>query len=222
MADQLPPPPVPADADLNHFDDMPLEVRRLRDSGIAGDPNAEVFRCAVLLWCASWHQLPAGSLPRDDAELCRLVGLGRDLKTWRKIRTGVLRGWRPFADGRLYHPVVSEKVMAGWNGTRLNRWAKECDRIRKENKAREKKKEPLLEIPRKPDPIPLEWPAVSAGTPTENALNRIEGNGCLERAPTGLSRKLDDQTSPPVAARGGLEGPTHDAVARIANAKRMP
>lgn len=223
MADQLPPPPVPADADLRHYDDMPLEVRRLRDSEFAGVADAEVFRCGLLSWCASWHQVPAGSLPNNDADLCRLVGLGRDLKTWRRIKTGALRGWMPFADGRLYHPVVSAKVIAGWNGTRLNRWAKECDRIRKENKAREKKKEAPLEIPRKPDAIPLEWPDVSAGTPMENGLNRMEGNGCLERAPTGLSRKPNDQTPPPVAARAmAHEGHAHDAIARISNSKRMP
>lgn len=189
MTAALPPPPVPADADLTHYDDMPLEVRRLRDSGIAGEPNAEVFRCAVLLWCVAWHQVPAGSLPCDDAELCRLVGLGRDLRSWRKVvRDGVLRGWRRFSDGRLYHPVVTEKVLAGCNGTIINRWGKECDRIRKENKAREKKKEAPLEIPERPSPIPYEWPpesvwnsvglpAESRDIPPENGLNRIEGNG---------------------------------------------
>ena len=123
MADQLPAPPVPADADLTHYDDMPLEVRRLRDSGIAGVADAEVFRCAVLLWCVAWHQVPAGSLPDEDADLCRLVGLGRDLKTWGRIKKGVMRGWRRFDDGLLYHPVVTEKVIDGWNSTRLNRWA---------------------------------------------------------------------------------------------------
>ena len=83
----LPPPPVPADADLRHYDDMPLEVRRLRDSGIAGVADAEVFRCGLLTWCVAWHQVPAGSLPTADADLCRLVGLGRDLKTWKKIKS---------------------------------------------------------------------------------------------------------------------------------------
>ena len=71
MADQLPAPPVPVDADLTHYDDMPLEVRRLRDSGIAGVADAEAFRCGVLSWCAAWHQVPAGSLPAADADLCR-------------------------------------------------------------------------------------------------------------------------------------------------------
>jgi hypothetical protein len=184
----------------------------------------------------AWHQVPAGSLPTADADLCRLVGLGRDLKTWKKIKSGAMRGWRLFADGRLYHPVVSEKVIAAWNGTRLNRWAKECDRIRKENKDREKKGVAPLEILRKPDPIPLTWPEdfhwnsdgtpqqaqpTSAGTPTENGLNRMEGKGMdiLERAPTGLSPKNDDQKSSPAAARAnGPEGPhAHDAASAVAD-----
>lgn len=197
MADQLPPPPVPADADLTHYDDMPLVVRRLRDSGISGEPNAEVFRCAVLLWCVAWHQLPAGSLPDNDEELCRLVGLGRDMKTWRKVRSGALRGWRRFADGRLYHKVVAEKVMEGWNRTRIKNWGLACDRQRKENKAREERREPKLPMPEKPVGIPLAWPAeddkISAGKseslPPENALKGIEGNGIEDiSAPIGAAR----------------------------------
>ena len=180
----LPPPPVPADADLTHFDDMPLEVRRLRDSGIAGVADAEVFRCGVLTWCVAWYQLPAGSLPNDDAELCRLVGLGRDLKTWKRIKAGALRGWREFSDGRLYHKVVAEKVIEGWNRSRLKKWSNECDRIRKENKARGERREDPLEFDPKPDKIPFDWPpdsawnsdGPSAGIPTENRRNRREGN----------------------------------------------
>lgn len=159
MIDQLPAPPYPAHVDLTHYDDMPLEVRRLRDSGIAGEPNAEIFRCAVLLWCVAWHQVPAGSLACDDAELCRLVGLGRDLRTWRKIRDGVLRGWRRFSDGRLYHAVVSEKVVDSWNRSQVVHWKRECDRLRKENKEREKKQQPPLDFPEKPAAVPLGWPS---------------------------------------------------------------
>lgn len=192
MADQLPPPPVPADADLTHFDDMPLEVRRLRDSGIAGTADAEAFRCAVLSWCAAWHQVPAGSLPNDDGDLCRLVGLGRDLKTWRRIKANAMRGWRLFADGRLYHPVLTEKVIERWNSSQLHRWAKEADRLRKENKGRADRMEDLLPIPPKPAAIPYQWPAdragISAGTsaglppesrdlPTENRLKGKERKG---------------------------------------------
>ena len=216
MATRLPPPPVPAGADLTHYDDMPLEVRRLRDSGIAGVPDAEIFRSAVLLWCVAWHQIPAGSLPNDDAELCRLVGLGRDLKTWRKIRAGVLRGWREFADGRLYHKVVAEKAVSAWNGTLFNRWGKECDRIRKENKAREKRRETPLELPPRPTEIPLEWPGASVGippespaVPPENGLNRIEGNGSNREDSTAAESCTD--TARALAGDVPAETPTPDA-----------
>jgi hypothetical protein len=223
MAD-LPVPPVPADADLRHFDDMPLEVRRLRDSGMAGVANAEIFRCAVLLWCVAWHQLPAGSLPISDADLCRLVGLGRDIRTWAELKAGVLRGWRLFADGRLYHLVVAEKVMASWNSTRLKRWNNEVDRIRKENRVREEQKLTRLPSPVRPKVIPLEWPPESAwnsaGTPTETGLNRIEGSrmDVLKEAPSGPP--CEEQISPPIAARVGLEGPARDVQASNAPIKK--
>lgn len=151
------PPPVPVDADLRHYPEMPLEVARLRDSGIVL-ADAEAFRCAVLLWCSSWHQVPAGSLPNDDAELCRLVGLGRDLRTWRKIKNATLRGWELFADGRLYHRVVCEKVIAGLNSTAVYEWGKACARVRKENLRRRKAKMEPLPTPEKPEPLVMAWP----------------------------------------------------------------
>lgn len=223
MAEQLPAPPVPPDADITHYDDMPLEVRRLRDSGIARIIDAEIFRCAVLLWCASWHQKPAGSLPDDDVELCHMAGLGRDLKAWGRIKAGVMRGWRLFADGRLYHRVIAEKVVGALNSTRLNRYQKEHGRVRKLNIDRAKKKLPALELPERPTPLSLSWPEEGLGTSAggnadgnaENGLNRMEGNGVSGRAPTGLYPE-DNQKSSPVAARGSLEGSAHDGRAPIA------
>ena len=97
--------------DLRAFPFMALDVARLRDSDLASVPDAEVFRVAVLSWCVSWHQLPAASLPNDDATLARLLGFGRDLRGWKKARdAGGLRGWILCSDGRLYHPVVAEKA----------------------------------------------------------------------------------------------------------------
>ncbi len=119
MSGTLPDPMVDADADLRDFQFMPLDVLRLRDSDLASVENPEVFRCAVLSWCVSWHQIPAASLPNDDAALARLLGFGRDIKGWRKVRAaGGMRGWEACTDGRLYHPVVAEKA--------LEAWAKKC------------------------------------------------------------------------------------------------
>lgn len=107
----LPAPPVPATCDLRDLTWMPLDVVRLRDSELVAVPQAEAFRVAVMSWCVSWHQVPAASLPDDDATLARLMGFGRDLRGWKKVRdAGGLRGWVKHSDGRLYHPVVAEKA----------------------------------------------------------------------------------------------------------------
>lgn len=104
-------PLTPPDLDLRDFDWMPLQVVRLRDSGIVVTASAEAFRAAVLLWCASWHQVPAASLPKDEKMLCSLAGFGRDLKMWRTLAAEALHGFVECSDGRLYHPVIAEKAI---------------------------------------------------------------------------------------------------------------
>jgi hypothetical protein len=118
----VPDPLVPREADLRGFDYMPLEIGRLRDSDLAAEPDAEVFRSNVISWCAAWQQEPAGSLPDDDKALARLLGYGRDLKTWGRVRAaGGLRHWIRASDGRLYHPLVAEKVLEAWVEKLLHR-----------------------------------------------------------------------------------------------------
>ena len=93
---------------------MPLQVARLRDSDLAATEEPEACWYAVLLWAASWHQVPAASLPDDDAVLARLCGLGRDVRTFRKHKAGTLRGFVKCSDGRIYHDVVAEQANAAW------------------------------------------------------------------------------------------------------------
>lgn len=132
MAD-LPEPLTPPDCDLREFPFMPLDVGRLRDSKLVSHvPPAQCF-FAVILWCASWHQIPAASLPDDDIELARLAGFGFVVKEWKKVRAGALYGWLKCADGRLYHPVVAEKALTAWQSKHEQRWKSECARIKKHN-----------------------------------------------------------------------------------------
>lgn len=121
MTSHLPAPPIPADADLRHFPCVSINAADLRNSDMAieGDP-ADNWFCMLLLM-ASWHQVPAGSLPTDDAKLAYLVGLGRDLRTWKKHKTGALRGWVLCADGRLYHPMMVEAVQEALQKSRQQR-----------------------------------------------------------------------------------------------------
>lgn len=132
-ADDLPAPLTPADCDLRDFAFMPLDVVRLRDSDLAVTAEADEFRCAVLLWCASWHQVPAASLPDDDKALAQYAGYGRVVKEWQKVREGALRGWVKCADGRLYHAVVAEKANEAWLAKLRQRLKTECSRIKKHN-----------------------------------------------------------------------------------------
>ena len=116
-----PAPLVPVECDLRDFAFMPLDVVRLRDSGLTMEGSGDEFRAAVLLWCAAWRQIPAGSLPNDEKMLAALAGYGRDLRSWRTVWPGARRGWQLCSDGRLYHAVVCEKALAAWGGKMAQR-----------------------------------------------------------------------------------------------------
>lgn len=130
-------PLTPPDCDLRGLQFMPLDVMRLRDSDLALLSSGDEFKAAVLLWCASWLQVPAASLPDDDRRLMKLAG-GVDQKTWAKIRGEALRGWTLCSDGRLYHQVVAEKALEAWDRrgdfedkhenktSRQQRWRERC------------------------------------------------------------------------------------------------
>lgn len=129
----LPEPLTQIDCDLRNFPFMPLDVVRLRDSDLAALESPEACWAAVLLWCASWHQIPAASLPNDDRVLANLAGFGRVVKEWAKVKEGALRGWTLCSDGRLYHPVISEKALDAMESKYKQEWRTEIARIRKHN-----------------------------------------------------------------------------------------
>lgn len=105
-----PSPLTPADCDLRDFPHTPMFRARLFGSSFHAQATDAEWRAGVTLWLKSWDQVPAGSLPDNDVELCRLAELARDLKTWKKLKDGAMRGWIACSDGRLYHPVVAEGV----------------------------------------------------------------------------------------------------------------
>jgi hypothetical protein len=114
MTEQLPAPLTPAEADLKDFPYTPIYRARLFGSAFHARANDAEWRAGITLWLKAQDQRPAGSLPDDDLELCRLAELGRDVKAWRKLRPGALHGWSKCSDGRLYNQVVAEVVNAQW------------------------------------------------------------------------------------------------------------
>lgn len=163
---------------------MPLDVVRLRDSDLAAIETAEAFRAAVMLWCASWHQVPAASLPDDDKVLAKLAGYGYVVSEWRRVKDGALRGWIKCSDGRLYHEVIAEKANSAYTEKIVYSYGKLCDRLRKAGLSKDQipcyeawiSSGMMPDIHWKPSSFPPEKKKDSSGNPSEKAL-KGEGQG---------------------------------------------
>jgi hypothetical protein len=185
-------PLVPPEVDLQDFPFMPLHVARLRDSDLAAESSPEACWYAVLLWAASWHQLPAASLPANDAVLARLCGLGRDVRTFKRHRAAALRGFVLCDDGRLYHAVVAEQALASWDRKLQQRWRAECGRIKKQNQ-RHGADEPtptfedfVASFTARPQVRPEDVPGDSGESPSGHSL---------QETGTGTGTPIEDATA---------------------------
>lgn len=223
-------PLTPSDSDLQDFPFMPLHVARLRDSDLAAEATPDACWYAVLLWAVAWHQLPAGSLPDNDPILTKLIGLGRDVKTFRKHRDGALRGFVKCSDGRLYHPVVAEQVIIAWNGKLQQRWRTECARIKKANqRSGTEHPSPTFEEfmasthgPIRPDDVPEDVPEDTAECPSGQSLQgkgKGKGKGIEERD-TDVSLSPDGDVKAAFEAYNDLARRMALPVAKALNAQR--
>lgn len=131
-------PLTPADLDLRDFAFMPLDVMRLIDSDLNALATGDEFKAAVILWCKSWHQVPASSLPDDDRLLAHLSGYGKDIRGWKKVRTVALRGFEKCSDGRLYHAVIAEKALEAGEAKRAQRARTEAATLARKSKPRQR------------------------------------------------------------------------------------
>ncbi|MFZ1680627.1 MAG: DUF1376 domain-containing protein [Rhizobiaceae bacterium] len=107
----LPEPLTPPDCDVRSLEGFDLNVERLMSSELVALATGEEFKAAIMLWCRSWKQVPAASLPDDDRILASFAGLS--LMKWRKVRAMALRGFVKCLDGRLYHPVLAVLAIKG-------------------------------------------------------------------------------------------------------------
>jgi hypothetical protein len=220
MIDALPSPLVPAEVDLRDFQYMELDVRVLRDSRFAAQVSGDGFRAGVLLWCAAWHQVPAGSVPDDDIELANLAGYGRFVKEWRKVRDQALMQFTKCSDGRLYHATVCEKALQAWDSKLHHHYDRARDRLRKANKARiADGQKPLPELTferwnelRLAASVPMEKAECSAGTPSNppDAAAGIPPENALRGNGEGTERERNgegDSLSAPSGAGAGAPPP---------------
>ena len=110
-----PQPLTPPDCDLRGLEYMPLLGNALFGSDFNSRANDSEWRAGLTLWWAAWNQVPAASLPDDDIALCRLADLGRDVKSWRKLRKVALHGFITCSDGRLYNPTLARQALVAWD-----------------------------------------------------------------------------------------------------------
>lgn len=114
MSSQLPPPPVPADADLTAYDWFPLHHKRLMQSEWWLSASDLARSRNVDLWAEAYGQVPAASLPDNDVVLARFAGYGRDLAAWRADKAQILAPWVLCSDGRWYHPTLADVAAEAW------------------------------------------------------------------------------------------------------------
>lgn len=127
-----PAPFTSADCDLRGYEWMPLFGARLFASNFEAHASDLAFRIAIKLYWECWQQVPAASLPNDDVQLCRLAGLGRDLKTWRKLRAdGVLHGFVLCSDDRLYHGLLADEALKAWEARKRQQAERDYERDKK-------------------------------------------------------------------------------------------
>lgn len=110
----LPAPLTPADCDLRGLDYMPFHGARMYDSDFNARASDAEFRAAMALWWSSWQQLPAASLPDDDVVLCKLADLGRDVKSWKRVRSMAMHNFVLCSDGRYYHRFLAGEAIVAW------------------------------------------------------------------------------------------------------------
>ncbi len=136
------PPPIEAHVDLRDFPWMPLDVQRVRASTTA-QQSGDAFRAAVLLWCAAWHEVPAGSLPNSEKLIAGMAGYhvqnGHLPDEWLAIREAALRGFKQHSDGRLYHRVIVTKAIEAW-GHKQGREAEKLKAKKQRDQARERQR----------------------------------------------------------------------------------
>lgn len=107
-------PLVPEHVDLSGYEFMPLYGDYLFGSDFNARVSDTAWRVAVTLWWKAWKQVPAASLPNDDAALAKLAELGRDVRSFRKVKDEALHGFVLCDDGRLYHPRLAVWALEAW------------------------------------------------------------------------------------------------------------
>lgn len=147
MSETLRRAPYPADTNFGHKR-FEIDIEKLKASEFDKIASSDAWRAGVNLWMASWKQIPTGSLPDDDEELCILAGFRTDMRAWRSVRANALWKWQRVTDGvtpkKLYHPFLTAIVLRLISDRKTN-----VDRTKRARAAYSEKLESLGKQPKK-------------------------------------------------------------------------
>ena len=104
------PAPYPSDT-LARGWRFEVDMERFKRSDTWKLAKTGTLRAALLLlWAEAWQESPCGTLPNDD----ELIALTIDMPaaTFAKHRSVLMRGWALADDGRLYHDIITERVLS--------------------------------------------------------------------------------------------------------------
>jgi hypothetical protein len=87
-----------------------LDMERIQQSDTWALATREMRPWLLMLWAMAWEQRPAGSFTSDDAIIAARIGM--DIRQFAAHRDILMRGWKLHSDGRIYHPVIAEQVIA--------------------------------------------------------------------------------------------------------------
>ena len=196
----------PDPIDLRDFPWMPLYVGRIRDSTLAIESTGDEFKAWILLLCASWHQVPAGTLPDSDRQLAHLAGMTGDLERWASVKDMALHGWAPADAGRLSHPLIAELAADAWERERGRVARRDRDNKRKRDRRRDRPAEVRETSPGYPAPRPAERPQdirrTSDGIPADVRRNSAPDNDRTMTMVVGAVDNVDNSSSASPERRG--------------------
>ena len=192
---QLPEPPYPPDTKTKGWR-FELDYERALGSDTWALCPPEIRPWLLMLWAEAWRAVPAGTFSNDDQVIAARIGM--PLNLFRAHREVLMRKWVLHADGRLYHHVVTERVLSliGYRNAETERKAAYRSRQRNQEDAqivtRVSRGTPVGETPPEPEPEPE--PGLKERTKTKRLVAPTPKPGPIQAsqicAESGLSPEV--------------------------------